>query len=202
MENQTTNQTHPAKKEIYDLKKNQKELELMAQFRRKKIKKTLLIVLPLLVLAGLLTFAIVKSAKNSGSSPPDNSGGTPKMEISPLEFDAGNISMAAGLFKKDFEIKNTGTGDLKISSISTSCHCTTALLRINGKESNKFGMDGSPAYWSGIIPTGQTGQLEVIFDPAFHGPQGTGPATREIYFTTNDPQNKEAKVTLNANVTP
>jgi len=210
MNEQTTNNQQPStKKEDYDLNKQKKQSAQAAQFRGKKIKKVLPIVLSVLLLGGLVTFIVVKSAKNSnGSSSGSSNGssqetqtGTPKIEINPQKFDAGNLPINGGVFKKDFEVKNAGTGDLKINSISTSCHCTSAVLKIGDKTSPKFGMDGS-GFWSGNIPAGQTAQLEVIFDPAFHGPAGIGAATRVVYLGTNDPQNKKAQVELDANVTP
>ena len=99
-----------------------------------------------------------------------------------------------------FEMKNTGDGDLKIDSIWTSCHCTTAKLTANGKTSAEFGMDKYST--SQKIAPGESGFLEVTFDPAFHGPQGIGAAVREIYLSTNDPLNPKARIQLSANVTP
>lgn len=61
-------------------------------------------------------------------------------------------------------------------------------------------MDGGGVFWSQKIAPGETGQLEVIFDPAFHGSQGTGQVVRAVYLSTNDPENKKAEVRLLANV--
>lgn len=182
-------------KENYFFKKQQKEQEHSRKVVQKKIKKTLAILIPILLIAGGLIFWVGKSNNSSNVST------GAKIEVSPKEYDAGTVSMAAGVVKKDYEIKNVGTGDLKINDIWTSCHCTTAILKVAGKESPKFGMDHA-GFWSQVLAPGQTAQLEVIFDPAFHGPQGTGPAVREIYLSTNDPQNKTASVMLTANVNP
>lgn len=174
------------------LKKQRKEWERALLQRRKKIKKILFISLPILLLAGIIIF-FAKSY-----TPEENHPGAPKMEIPASEYDAGTVSMANGLVKHTYEVKNTGEGDLKIDSIWTSCHCTTARLIVNGKKSPEFGMDKRST--SQKIAPGQTGQLEVIFDPAFHGPQGTGPAVRVVYLSTNDLQNKKVEVKLLANV--
>lgn len=155
--------------------------------------------MPALLIIGGVTFAAIKFS--SSSSDNDNQTGTPKMEISPSEYDMGAISMAAGKIIKTFEIKNTGEGDLKIDSIRTSCHCTTARLKVGETTSSDFGMDGS-TFWSQKIAPGQIGYLEVTFDPAYHGPQGLGSAIRAIYFESNDSQNKQSEVRLIANVTP
>lgn len=194
-ETQQLNQ-QPTKRDLRLQKREQEQGELLRQIRRKKIKKTALFVVPALIIAGAIALWAVKS---SGSSP--NQSGDPKLKIGQKEYDFGTVSMAAGIIRKTFEIKNTGTADLEIENLRTSCHCTTAILTANGKKGPTFGMDGS-AFWSQKIPPGQTAELESIFDPAFHGPAGVGAATREIYFTTNDPDNKQAEVTLNVNVIP
>lgn len=181
-----------ATKEQYDLKKEQAEKERLRQLRSKKNKKIMIIFLPTLLIIGGIVLAIVNY------SPKENQPGTPKIEINPLEYDAGNVSMAAGLIKYTYEIKNIGDGDLKIDSVWTSCHCTTARLTVNDKTSPEFGMNKRSTLQK-IAPE-QTGFLEVTFDPAFHGPQGTGLAIRAVYLSTNDSQNKKVEVRLVANV--
>lgn len=78
--------------------------------------------------------------------------------------------------------------------------CTTAILTVGDKKSTKFGMHKNPAFWSETIAPGQTGFLEMTFDPAFHGPEGTGSVMRAVYFFTNDPEQKEMEVRLSADV--
>lgn len=202
-QNQTTNPNSQFlnKKERYFLRRQQKETELRRQLRNKKIKKILLFLLPTLLIVGGLTFIVLKLSSNSKSESQTSQTGAPKMEINLKEYDLGNVSMAAGVVKKTFEIKNNGSGDLKIEGIRTSCHCTTAVLKIGEKKSPEFGLDGS-GFWSQNISPSQMAYLEIIFDPAYHGPQGVGQAVRAIYLSTNDPQNRTAEVRLIANVTP
>ena len=78
--------------------------------------------------------------------------------------------------------------------------CTTARLRVGDKTSGEFGMQSNPIFWSQKIAPGETGYLEVTFDPAFHKEQGTGPVVRVVYLLSNDPQNEKAEVRLTANV--
>lgn len=180
------------KRERKLLKKEQREIESLALARRKKIRKTAIISLVVIAVAVSfwgLAFSFKKSNKEA-----------PKIEINPREIDAGNVSMATGLLRESFEIANTGSKDLEILAIWTSCHCTTAILKVDGRESPVFGMNRSIDSWSEKIAPGAKGQLEVVFDPAFHGPSGLGPAVRAINLLTNDPQNKEAEVRLVANV--
>lgn len=186
-------------KEEYFIKQQQKGNEQARKMNLKKTKKILAISLPILLFAAAAVILLnnFPVSKNQTATLT----GTPRIEVNPKEIDAGNVPINGGLVKKDFEIKNTGSGDLKIDDIWTSCHCTRAVLKVAGKESPEFGMDHA-GFWSQTLASGETAQLEVIFDPAFHGPQGVGPAVREIYLSTNDPQNKKAAVTLTANVTP
>ena len=59
----------------------------------------------------------------------DQKEGQGKIEVNPLEYDAGTISIAAGLIKHIYEIKNNGDSDLTIEDIRTSLMCTTAILK-------------------------------------------------------------------------
>ena len=61
-------------------------------------------------------------------------------------------------------------------------------------------MPDKPTFWSQKIAPGEIGYLEVTFDPAFHGPGGTGSVIRAIYLSTDDPKNKTAEVKLLVNV--
>lgn len=180
-------------REKYLLKKQRKEQERFEKARRKKIKKIVKISLPVILITGGAIFALVIYS-------PEESQGTPKIEVSPWEYDSGTVSMAEGLVKKTYEVQNKGNGDLKISRIWTSCHCTTAILKAGDKTSPEFGMSNNSAFWSQKIAPGETGYLEVIFDPTFHGSHGTGPVARVVYLSTNDPKNKEVELKLLANV--
>ncbi|OGZ34866.1 MAG: hypothetical protein A3A94_03145 [Candidatus Portnoybacteria bacterium RIFCSPLOWO2_01_FULL_43_11] len=183
------------KKERKLLKRQEKENERLRLAQRKKTKKIIAIGLPLISIIGGIVFGLM-------SYSPAKTQGAPKMEINPLEYDAGDISMANGPINYTYEIKNTGDGDLKIKDIKTSCDCTSAVLRVGEIKSPTFSMHTDSSFWSSKITAGETGFLEVVFDPAFHGPEGTGQAIRVVSFSTNDPRNEKAEVRLTANVAP
>lgn len=124
-----------------------------------------------------------------------------KIELTPLTVDLGAVSMADGNIHTEYEVKNIGKENLKIDSIWTSCMCTTATLNIGNETSPVFGMHNNSSFWSQEIKPGQKAVLEVIFDPAFHGPQGVGQLTRAIYLSTSDPLNKKAEARFTINVT-
>lgn len=188
-----------SKKAEYDRKKQDREREYTKKGNMKKLQKTVVVVIASAFVVGGLSFVLAKQIFNGEK---ENSTGTPVMEISPKEYDAGTISMAAGILKYTYEIENKGDGELKINNIKTSCHCTTARLKVGDSESPIFGMDSAFSSWTGKIPGGGKGYLEVIFDPAYHGSSGVGAAVRAIYFATNDPNHKKAEVRLSANVIP
>lgn len=115
--------------------------------------------------------------------------------------DWGSVSMKDGVVNKKFTITNGGTEPLVLSNVTTSCMCTTAQLTLAGETSPIFDMHGKSSYTMAVPPE-ETAELEVIFDPAFHGPSGVGAITRIITVQTNDAENKELTFTLTATVTP
>ncbi|MBI2338096.1 DUF1573 domain-containing protein [Candidatus Daviesbacteria bacterium] len=114
-------------------------------------------------------------------------------------FDWGQINMKAGNVSKTFTIKNSGTEILKLYKIRTSCHCTKARVKIGSTTSPFFGMN-TVSSWTGEIPPGQEAELEVIFDPAYHGPQGVGPINRLVSIETNDKSNSRIEFSLTGTV--
>lgn len=181
------------KKERRLLRRREEEQERVRLAKQKKVKNAIFIFLPLILIVGGIIFISISS------SSPENQG-APKIIISSREYDAGTVSMSDGLVKHTYEIKNIGDGDLKINKIWTSCMCTTARLKVGDKTSPEFGMHDKTMFWAEKIAPNQTGFLEITFDPAFHGPQGTGLVVRVVYLSTNDPENKKAEVRLLVNV--
>ncbi|KKQ29859.1 MAG: hypothetical protein A3H17_01680 [Candidatus Levybacteria bacterium RIFCSPLOWO2_12_FULL_37_14] len=115
--------------------------------------------------------------------------------VDPTSFDWGDIPMYKGNKTKVFAIKNTGTDTLKLFNVRTSCHCTKAYVTIDGNDSPSFGMDNLSA-WTGEVLAGKEAKLTVVFDPAFHGPQGMGAVNRFVSVETNDQANSKLTFTL------
>ena len=91
--------------------------------------------------------------------------------------------MAQGKVSHEFTIKNVGKEPLKLGKMYTSCMCTTVSLLLNGEKKGPFGMPGHtplPKVNKEIQPGGSA-QIEVIFDPAAHGPAGVGIIERVAY---------------------
>jgi len=98
-------------------------------------------------------------------------------------YDFGAISMAAGDVSTTYRIKNEGAAPLTLDRIFTSCMCTTAtLITANGRKQGPFGMPGHgplKAVNAQLAP-GEIALLEVVFDPAAHGPSGVGRIERVV----------------------
>ena len=118
-------------------------------------------------------------------------------------FDFGVIAMKDGNVSHKFELKNEGQEPLKIEKVFTSCMCTTAyVIDGSGGKRGIFGMQGH-----GLSPTtsievkaGETITLEAIFNPAAHGPQGTGKIKRLVYVDTNSQTKPKLQVSFEADV--
>ncbi|MBI2443567.1 MAG: DUF1573 domain-containing protein [Candidatus Levybacteria bacterium] len=156
----------------------------------------IIIVVTLIILAG----GVMVLGSNSSSSPQVRASKDAKAyTLEPTSFDWGNIQYAAEKATKTFTIKNTGKDTLKLFNIKTSCHCTIAKVTVDGKTSPDFGMSGISS-WIGEVSPGKEAKLTVIFDQAFHGPQGVGPVTRFVSVETSDKDNGKITYTLTGTV--
>ncbi|MFZ2303566.1 MAG: DUF1573 domain-containing protein [Minisyncoccia bacterium] len=128
-------------------------------------------------------------------------------ELVPNEktFDLGTVSMANGKVNHSFAVKNTGGTPVKIVKVYTSCMCTEAIIVNGSSRKGPFGMPGHEGLVSKLNETVNPGQeiiVEVVVDPAAHGPQGTGPAKKVVYIETNSTINPVLKLELDINVIP
>lgn len=99
-------------------------------------------------------------------------------------YDFGTISMGAGKVTREFAFKNASDKAVTLGKLYTSCMCTEVTLVKGGKKIGPFGMPGHgslPALGE-TMEAGEEGVLEVVFDPAAHGPAGIGKAERAVYL--------------------
>lgn len=104
-----------------------------------------------------------------------------------ISYDWGDISIEGGLATYSFPFKNTGEDDLILKTMVTSCACTTAeVVMSDGTKSPIFdmGMRGSTD-WNYPVPAGDEFEVNITFDPMFHGPDGVGAISRSIMLTTS-----------------
>lgn len=141
-------------------------------------------------------FLLSKSGTQATLAPSYNT----KAQADQKTYDWGIINMKDGNVNKTFIIKNTGADVLKLTKVKTSCHCTKASVIINGVASPIFGMNTNFSWIGEVLPNSEA-QLSIVFDPAYHGPNGVGPITRYVSVDTNDPKTSTLEFTLTANVT-
>ncbi len=108
-------------------------------------------------------------------------GGQPRIEVEVERFDMGDMVNGA-VVTRELEIRNTGTADLVIQQVTTSCSCTTAEVEPT------------------VIPPGGTARLRITFDSGAHGPSLQGTLIRQVFLSTNDPERPEVVVEFSANV--
>ncbi|OGY22708.1 MAG: hypothetical protein A2126_03890 [Candidatus Woykebacteria bacterium GWB1_45_5] len=120
----------------------------------------------------------------------------PKINIETADFDFGQVGVEETKVK-EIKIKNEGTKPLEMTNFSTSCDCTFAQVVINGQESPKFSMHGSPA-WKGTLEPGKEATLKAIYEPSIMPVKGK--VGRVIYFKTNDPLSSDISIRFTAEV--
>lgn len=118
------------------------------------------------------------------------------------KFNFGSISMAGGKVTHRYPIRNAGSEPILIRKMYTSCMCTTAALVQDGKKSDAFGMPGHTPIPTINVPIKPREEVfvEVVFDPAAHGPAGVGPIERVVTIENN--AGRPVELAFSANVTP
>jgi len=119
------------------------------------------------------------------------------------QFDFGSISMAAGKVSHRFWFRNEGSNPLSIQRIYTSCMCTTATFVKGMRKIGSYGMPGHggplPEVNESLAP-GEAAYVDVVFDPAAHGPSGLGRTERVV--TIERAGGETLQLGFVANVTP
>ncbi len=153
------------------------------------------------VLGALLFYAQPSDTQPTGTSDRN----APQGAISVAEasdYDFGTISMKNGKVSTIFKIKNTKNNPVTLSKLYTSCMCTDATLKVADKSQGPFGMLGHgfiPKFSETLQPN-EEAEIEVVFDPAAHGPSGVGKIQRTVTLENNAGQPVE--LLISANVTP
>jgi len=129
-----------------------------------------------------LVFVMLWGRGNQRVDTPENLGAIGSMTVSERSFNFGTISMKDGLVRHRFKLTNSSDQDIFVKKIYTSCMCTNAYLESISGRKGPFGMEGMgyipPA--NETISVGESGEVEVVFDPNAHGPAGVGVIDRII----------------------
>lgn len=164
---------------------------------KNKTRQTLYLIAGLLVAVGaLIALGRSSSGNNQGGNVgiPSNPQNKPtltqtgKLVVQDAYYDFGTVSMAKGEVSRTFVFTNTSDRSVAVHKLYTSCMCTVATLLYNGERVGPFGMPGHgfiPAIDKMIAP-GATFELEVVFDPAAHGPAGVGAIQRVVTLEEKD----------------
>jgi len=116
----------------------------------------------------------------------------------------GVISMKNGNVSKMFKVSNLGDKDINLQSVSTSCMCTVAyVIKQDGNKKGPFGMPGhggAVPKTNELIKSGESRDIEVVYDPNAHGPAGVGMIDRFVYL--EDENGNKLEFEIKAIVTP
>lgn len=74
----------------------------------------------------------------------------PFLMLPQVEYDFGEIKQSGPIVSTDFKVQNSGTEEVIIEKILTSCNCTSAKIDKN------------------TLKSGETAVLTVSFDPNYH----------------------------------
>jgi len=160
------------------------------------MNKTIIgVIIGVFVLGGLIWLARPKPTGEGGVARPNgqnivlsvtNSSGALAVEEA-NNYDFGTVSMAKGIVKHQFKIKNTSGETVTINKIYTSCMCTTAALAVGDRQFGPYGMPGHEAASriDQAINPNEEAIVEVVFDPAAHGPAGVGRIQRTVTIENN-----------------
>ena len=107
------------------------------------------------------------------------SSGTAELVLDQTTLDLGQV-INGEVRTIEIPLRNTGSSDLVIQSVTTSCGCTSAEV--------------SPL----LIPPGESGVLLVQFDSGAHGPEANGPVMRQVFITSNDNEESEMEFRFTA----
>ena len=98
-----------------------------------------------------------------------------------------------------FNLKNIGNKPLQILNINSSCNCTFGKVLYKDPvtrkdiETKQFGMHKQSGYVTDIAPQ-DTAIVKVIYNPSIMPVYGN--VSRDVYITTNDPENSKLIFTI------
>lgn len=111
----------------------------------------------------------------------------PIVEVKESFKDLGKIKVA-DTQTTTFAIKNIGNKSLQLSKINSSCGCTAGQIIYKGETSKEYSMHSQSEDVFDIAPQTEA-QVKLTYRP-FTMPV-YGLVEREVYITTNDPNNSK-----------
>lgn len=120
----------------------------------------------------------------------------PKAEVLTSLIDIGEMKVDE-IKEVSFKLKNIGNKPLQILNINSSCNCTFGKVLYKDIETKQFGMHKQSGYVTDIAPN-DTAIVKVIYNPSIMPVYG--PVSRDVYISTNDPENSKIIFTLKTSV--
>jgi len=118
----------------------------------------------------------------------------PKVEIGEKFIDVGEIKVSDEV-TRDFSIKNVGNKPVQLLNINSSCGCTSGKIIYKDFTSKEFGMHAQSGFVTEIAP-GDAATMRLTYRPATMPVYGA--VTREVYLSTNDPDNSKLIFSIKA----
>lgn len=116
----------------------------------------------------------------------------PKAEVKENLIDIGEMKVNE-IKEVSFSLKNIGNKPLQILNINSSCNCTFGKIIYKDIETKQFGMHKQSGYVTDIAPN-DTATVKVIYNPSIMPVYG--PISRDVYVSTNDPENSKLTFTI------
>lgn len=153
-------------------------------------KKVFKIVGVIIVIVAIL-FAVIMAISSYWATPVDKvqNTGAETIEIKlghEITNDFGDIDQQDGNFVQSYRLINSSNVPMQINGAKTSCACTKVKIK-----EKSFGMHSFDTPTLSLNP-GESEIIEVIFDPALHGPFGKGSIKRTI--TLSSPGGQETGI--------
>lgn len=172
-------------------KKQEREEKLKSKERKKQFKNLMNYGAAIVILLLVISFFYMRSI------PPKNA---PVIDINPESYEFGFVSQNNGAVSTTMTITNTGTENLILNNMDTSCGCTSASIVDDGKEGPRFSMamhGTNPAEWQQVVAPGESVELKVYYDPNVHK-NLHGTVTRSVFIYSNDWRNPKKEVRISA----
>lgn len=116
----------------------------------------------------------------------------PRAEVLESFKDIGEMKVSE-VKEVSFSLKNVGNKPLQILNINSSCNCAFGKVLYKDIETKQFGMHKQSGYVTSIEP-GDSAIIKVIYKPAIMPVYG--PITRDVYISTDDPENSKLVFTI------
>ena len=116
----------------------------------------------------------------------------PKAEVTTTFTDIGEMKVNE-IKEVSFQLKNAGTKPLQILNINSSCNCTFGQITYEDLTTKQYGMHRQSGYVTDVAP-GDTATVKVIYNPSIMPVYGN--VSRDVYVTTNDPDNLRLTFTI------